>query len=102
MMTCSGWSGAAFLGGCSMAWLGFAIMVFLILILRRQCDDGILAGTGFNFIGAIIGGGGGYILLTTLTGDARWAILTGIVGVAIGGWVLGQFLDSSGGGGESY
>lgn len=101
MMTCEGFA-PGFLGGCSMAWFGLAIMVFVVLILRRQCDDGIFAGLGYNFFGAMVGGGVGYLLLTVLTGEARWALLAGVGGVAVGGFLLGQFLDSNSGGGESY
>jgi len=102
IMSCQGWTGASFLGGCSMAWMGFAIMVFIVLILRRQCEDGILAGIGYNFIGSAVGGAVGYFILVTLTGEARWALLAGVAGVAIGGFLIGLFLDSSGSGGESY
>jgi len=98
LMTCTGgdWTFAIF-GGCSMAWISFAIIVFAILITRRQADDGFLAGTGYNFIGALIGGIGANVIATTLLGSARWSLLAGIVGIIIGGFGIGMIT-----GGGSY
>ena len=98
MMTCTGgdWTFAV-LGDCSMAWISFAVIVFLILISRRQAEDGFLAGTGYNFIGALVGGIGANVVITTLLGSARWSLLAGIVGVIVGGFVIGMF-----GGGGGY
>ena len=97
-MTCAGgdWS-MSVLGGCSMAWFSFAIIVFLILIIRRQCDDGFLAGAGFSFIGALVGGLGANVILTSLTGSARWSIIGGLVGIVVGGLFLGMFFGDGGG-----
>ena len=98
MMTCTGgdWTFAV-LGDCSMAWISFAVIVFLILISRRQAEDGFLAGTGYNFIGALVGGIGGSVIATTLLGSARWSMLAGIVGIIVGGFVVGMFFDTGGG-----
>lgn len=96
-MTCGGWGIGEILGGCSMAWLSLAIIFFLALIARRQCSDGILAGTGFNLIGSIIGGLGSAILVITLTGEARWSLVAGLAGLAIGGYVVGLVYDQTGG-----
>ena len=101
-MTCSGWGAGGFslFGDCTLAWFSFAIIIFLALIVRRQCDDGLLAGTGFNVIGAFVLGLGGNFVVTILTGSARWSLIAGVAGVAIGGYVFGLFSDSSGGEGE--
>ena len=98
IMTCQGgdWT-MSIMSGCSMAWLSFAVILFLVLIARRQADDGILAGTGFNFIGGLVGGLGANLVLTTLLGSAKWSLLGGLVGVIVGGFLLGMFLDSGGG-----
>jgi len=98
LMTCQGgdWT-FAILGGCSMAWIAIAVVVFLILISRRQADDGILAGTGYNFIGAAALGLGTVITLVTVTGSAKWSLLGGILGVIIGGFGLGMFFSDEGG-----
>jgi hypothetical protein len=102
MMTCTGgdWVMNQIPGGCSLAWLSFAIILFLAMIMRRQCTDGILAGTRFNIIGAFVGGLGAHIILTTIFGSARWSLLGGIVGLAAGGFLFGFISDSTEGGGD--
>lgn len=99
LMTCQGgdWT-MSILGGCSQAWLVFIVVVFLALVLRRQCADGLLAGTAFNFLGAIILGVVGAVLLTTLFGEARWSLLAGLGGLALGGFGGGLISDTSSGG----
>lgn len=98
MFSCSGWgsTGYSILGDCSLAWVSFALILFLALVARRQCTDGFLAGTGFNLIGAMVLGLGGNFLVTTLTGSARWSLLAGIIGVAVGGYVFGLMYDQTG------
>ena len=99
MMTCGGWAGGmSFMGDCTMAWLSFVIIVFIAMILRRQCSDGFLAGTGFNVYGAFGLGIGANVILTAITGSARWSLLAGLLGVIVGGYVIGLWLDNSGGG----
>lgn len=101
-MTCEGtnWVAGAFLGDCSMSWLTLVIVVFIALILRRQAEDGFLSGMGFNVVGALGVGLGLDILLVTLFGSPRWALLAGIAGVAIGGFLLGMIWDQAEGGSE--
>lgn len=103
MMTCGGWgaSGFSVLGQCSMAWFSLAIIFFLALVLRRQCTDGFLAGTGFNIIGAFVLGLGANVVVTSIFGSARWSLLAGLLGVVIGGYVIGLVYDQTGGGDES-
>jgi hypothetical protein len=96
LMTCNNLD-LGFLGSCSMAWFSLVIIVFIALFLRRQSNDGILAGTGFNVFGAFGLGIGANVILTAITGSARWSLLGGILGVVIGGYVIGFFLDTSGG-----
>ena len=102
IMTCSSsngeWVMGQILGDCSMAWFSFIIILFLCLITRRQTQDGVLAGVGFNFIGALIGGLGTNLLLTTLLGSARWSLLGGLLGLVIGGFVIGMIFDTNEGG----
>ena len=99
-MTCQGWeNGTSFLGPCSMAWVGLVIVAFLVMVMRRQCDDGFLAGTGFNVFGAAGFGVGANVLVTILTGSARWSMLAGVIGVIAGGYVLGLIFGGSESGG---
>lgn len=99
-MTCQGpgWDMGQILGGCSISWFSLVIILFLGLILRRQCEDGFLAGTGFNLVGALALGLGSAIVVISLTGNARWALVIGVVGLALGGYLLGLRWDQSGGG----
>ena len=94
LMTCEN-LGTSILGGCAMGWLSIAIVFFLALVLRRQTDDGILAGTGFNFIAALVVGLGATIVMITLTGSARWALVLGVAGLAVGGFGIGLLTGGS-------
>jgi hypothetical protein len=77
------------MGSCSQAWLVLGLLFILVMVLKRQCEDGILQGTGFNVFGA---GGLGLIaaiVLTTLFGQPRWEFIGGIAGIILGGFGLG-------------
>jgi len=106
MMTCAapahGAWGTGIMGGCSIAWLVLAAIFILGMVLRRQTEDGVLAGTGFNFIGAMIGGMVTCIVLITLFGAPKWGFIGGIAGLALGGFGLGLLGlgDGDGGGAE--
>ena len=99
LMTCSApphtWS-TSLMGGCSQAWLVLGLLFLLVMILRRQTDDGIMAGVSYNVFGAGILGLGVAIVLATLFGQARWEFL-GLVGIAIGGFGLGLIGIGEGG-----
>ncbi len=92
LMTCQGFVNQGFLGDCSISWLILAVLVFVILIVRRQCDDGVLSGINFNFIGACAFGLGACLIVITFFGSPRWAILAGLIGIGIGGYVGGLIL----------
>jgi hypothetical protein len=97
IMTCEGWEGGmSFLGACSMAWIVLVIILGAAAILRRQCDDGFLTGTGYNFIGALVGGLGGAIIIITIFGSVKIALVVGLIGLAVGGFLGGQIFDSGG------
>jgi len=95
MMTCQN-LGLSALGPCSMAWFAFAIVFMLGLVVRRQCEDGLFTGTGFNFIAAMGLGLAGTVVAITLTGEPRWGLLAGILGLAAGGFGLGLIMDTTG------
>jgi len=97
MMTCQGWgtSGFTILGECSLAWIGFVIIFFLCMVLKRQTNDGILSGTNFNVPGAFILGLGANVIITAITGSVRWSFLAGLAGVAVGGFIIGIFFNTS-------
>ena len=101
IMTCQGgpaWS-TGLMGGCSISWLVVGFIFLLVMVIRRQADDGVLAGTNYSAIGAGIIGLGAAITLITLFGAPKWGFLGGIIGIALGGFG-GAFLGFGGGGGE--
>ena len=98
-MSCSGWVSTSLMGGCSQTWLVFAFLTIIVMVMRRQTDDGILAGVPFFFPGAIVGAALGWGILVMLTGMAKWALLAGLGGLALGGFVLG-YIGIGGGGSE--
>jgi hypothetical protein len=99
IMSCSGFADHGILGSCSQSWLVLALMFLIAAIIRRQTDDGVLSGTPFFFPGALIAGIGLPILAITLFGQAKYAFLAGLIGIAIGGFGI-AFMGISGGGSE--
>lgn len=97
LMSCSGgpaWA-TGIMGGCSISWLIIALLFLLIMALKRQTEDGILAGVNYNVIGAGVLGIGSAIVLTTIFGQPRWELLGGLVGIGVGGFGLGFFTGGS-------
>jgi hypothetical protein len=94
IMSCEGFTDTGILGGCSQAWFALLIVFFLILVLRRQTEDGAFQGSGFSFIGALIAGMGLAALIITLFGDAVYGIIAGLIGIGLGGFLLGKFIGA--------
>jgi len=70
-------------------------LFFLSAILSRQLAD--LADIEFSMIGATAGGVLLFFIIMTIFGNLQFGILSGLLGVVIGGFVGAQFL---GGGGD--
>ena len=81
---------------CSALWLLMTVVFFAAMIIRKQCDEGVLAGTPYNPISAIIGGIGMVALLTIIGVGMKWAFIAGLIGVIIGGFIIGRFWDTTG------
>jgi small-conductance mechanosensitive channel len=91
ILSCQGgpaWA-TGIMGGCSISWLILGALFILIMILRRQTEDGILQGVPYNVFGAGVAGLGAAIVLTTIFGQPRWELLAGLAGIGIGGFGLG-------------
>jgi len=95
-MTCSGfqiYGDNVGTSSCNMAWtmcvIAFMLVVFLALIVNRQAKDGVLSGMGYNVVGAIALGVILFYITTSIWGDARFSLIGGILGIAIGGFGLG-------------
>lgn len=97
IFTCGGFVNKGIMGGCSQAWLVMAALFFLALVLRRQTDDGILAGTPFNFPGALIGAIAVPFVLILFFQDPRIALFAGLIALAAGGFGGAQIFGGSGG-----
>ena len=96
IMTCEGWLGeVGLVTGCSMAWLGAAILFFIIIFARKGME---IAGMEFNSLGGFVGGYLTYFILIALTGASKWGLLGGIVGMIAGGIAFGYFYGGESGG----
>ena len=93
LMTCEGFD-TGFFAGCSLAWLGLAVLFFILAFSRKGIED--MLGTEFNFMWSVVVGVALYVLLITFTGAFKWALLAGIVGGLAGGFLLAPVF----GGGE--
>lgn len=93
LMTCGG-LGKEIFSGCSMAWIGLVIIFFIIAIARKYLGEE--AGVPFSFVGALLGGFGGYILIVTLTCSYKLALIGGIVGFVVLGIVLSSLFGEGG------
>ena len=89
LMTTEGF-GSGFQISWIASWIGLLVTFYLAFILRKQCSDGFLAGTNYNWIAALICGLVVNILIITFTGQPAWALLGGIAGIALGGFVVGM------------
>lgn len=93
IMTCAGFTKSIF-GGCSMAWIAPVIIFFLIAFARKYLGED--AGVPFSFLGACIGGFGGYLLIITFTCSYKLGLVGGIAGAAILGIFLSSLFDFAG------
>jgi len=98
IMTCEGF-GTEFLGGCSKTWFGLVILFFLIVFGDKWINE---FGFDFNKMWSFVFGFAAYVLVATLTGSFKFALLFGIIGMLAGGFLAAQFMGSSSGGGESW
>lgn len=96
IMTCGGFT-TEVLGGCSIAWFSLGIIIFIVLILRKQLNDNF--GIDYNLIGGFVGAIVPFLIVVSISGSAKWSLVVGLIGAVIGGVVGGLFLG--GGGGDS-
>ena len=85
-----------FLDSFSMAWLGLVLMAFIIMFARKWINEE--AGIAFNWIFAGCGAGLAYLITISLSCSFKFALLLGFIGLIIGGFGIGFFIDSEGGG----
>ena len=93
IMTGAGF-GREMMGGLSMAWLGMAVLFFIIIFSNKWLGEL----SDFNQMWAFLLSYGAYLVIITLSGHAVWALIGGIGGTVIGGFLMGFFMP----GGDSY
>lgn len=87
-------SGANFTGGAYssdwiMAWLGLFIIAVLIMLSKKWFEeDGLIGEYSFlgGFFGPIV-----YFIVISLTGETKYAILAGLIGMIAGGKIMARF-----------
>jgi hypothetical protein len=94
MMTGAGFD-MGFMGEFGMAWLGLVLLFFIIVFARKWIGEEM--GIGFNTIAAFIGAYVPYLIVVSAFCSYKWAFAAGIIGFAVGGFLVGQLFDSGGG-----
>ncbi len=84
-----------FMGGFGMAWFGLVIIIFIILFARKWVGEEM--GIGFNILGAFGGSIIPYLVVVTISCQFKWALAAGLIGLVVGGFLLGQFMDGGDG-----
>jgi len=92
-MSCQGWTESGFMGPCSVSWLVLAILVFVVLISRKQIGENL--GYTYNLIGGFVGVIVPFLIIITIFGTYKWAFLAGLVGSFIGGLFGGSIFGGS-------
>jgi hypothetical protein len=85
-----------FMGGFSMAWIGVVILFFIIALTRKWIGEEM--GMPFSFIGGLVVGILPYFLAIYFTCSYKIALVIGIVGAAIGGFLLENVFGGGDGG----
>lgn len=98
MMTCGG-MGTDILGKCSMSWLGLVILFFVAAFANKWLGKEM--DIPFNFIVSLVVGFTAYVVLITFTGSTKWALLAGLIGEAVGGFLGGMSFGAGPGGNDS-
>jgi len=93
IMTGAGF-GREMMGGLSMAWLGMAVLFFIIIFSNKWLGEL----SDFNQIWSFLLAYGTYLVIITLSGHVMWSLMGGIAGAMIGGFLMGFFMP----GGDSY
>ena len=86
IMSCGGFD-TSFMGACSVAWLGFPILFFVVVFANRFFGE-----MGWNNPLAFAGAYLPWFLVVTFFGTPDFALLAGVVGALIGGFG-GEYLN---------
>lgn len=98
ILSCTGFreaGGFVASAACAKGRIGIVILFFIIAVMRRWGGEEI--GLDFSFIGSLVCGLGGYLILISLTGNIKIAFALGLLFAAVGGYGAGMIF---GGGGD--
>jgi len=93
-MTGVGFEGGAYSMPWITAWLGLFIIALIIMLSKKWFEEEQILGMPYSFIGGFAGPIA-YFIVIALVGEAKWAFLAGLIGLAGGGLGLGRWLDGS-------
>jgi|TARA_R100000750_G_scaffold3588_1_gene2934 uncharacterized membrane protein len=86
IISCAGFVAGS--GGCMKSKLGFVLLFFIIAILRKW--GGEETEIQFSFLFALILSLFPYLIIVTILGSMKIAMITGLVGGVIGGYGAGR------------
>lgn len=86
IMSCGGFDNS-FMGACSVAWLGFPVLFFVVVFANKFFGE-----MGWNNTFAFIGAYLPWFLVVTFFGAPDFALLAGVVGALAGGFG-GEYLN---------
>lgn len=93
MMSARGFDGGMS-GEFFMAWIGLAILVLIGMFAKKWLGEEEIVGIPYNWIGSLLGVVV-YILIVTVSGSAKIALVGGLIGAAVGGFGGATFMGGS-------
>jgi len=85
-MTCTGFSNKL-MGGCSIAWLIFGLLIIVGMVANRQFNDfGVEWNQWGGYVGAIVP----YMIAVAVSGNYKIGLVLGILGMLAGGYFGGR------------
>lgn len=68
-----------------MIWIGLAILFFIVVLAKKWIGEEQSLGISWSWVGSAVVSFPLYIAIAIIVGQAKWAILSGLVGVFLGG-----------------
>ena len=93
IMSCGGFD-VSVMGSCSIAWIGLAFLFFVVVFSKRWLGEEI-TGLPYDGLFGFIGAYAPYLVLITLFGSPKWALLGGLIGSVVFGLCSGYFRGGS-------
>ena len=68
-----------------MCWIGLALLVLIGMFAKKWLGEEEILSYPYNWIGSLLGAVV-YIIITTLTGSAKFSLVGGLIGLLVGGF----------------